>query len=72
MEKMMEKTSMDKIKFDSLHEILPGRESWRIKVRVLRMWKVPGFINPSEPNSMEMVLVDEKVWICFFVLGLFI
>ncbi|WJX11096.1 hypothetical protein P8452_01744 [Trifolium repens] len=57
---MMEKTSMDKIKFDSLHEILPGRESWRIKVRVLRMWKVPGFINPSEPNSMEMVLVDEK------------
>jgi hypothetical protein len=47
--------------FDYLAEVVPGRESWRIKVRVLRMWKVPSFLNPSESNSIEMVLVDEKV-----------
>jgi hypothetical protein len=47
--------------FDYLAEVVPGRESWRIKVRVLRMWKVPAFLNPSESNSIEMVLVDEKV-----------
>jgi hypothetical protein len=47
--------------FDYLAEVVPGRETWRIKVRVLRMWKVPAFLNPTESNSIEMVLVDEKV-----------
>jgi hypothetical protein len=42
-------------------EILPGKESASIRVRVVRMWKAPGFINPSETNSLEMVLIDAKV-----------
>jgi hypothetical protein len=25
------------------------------------MWKAPGFLNPSETNSLEMVLIDAKV-----------
>ncbi|KAK2397627.1 replication protein A 70 kDa DNA-binding subunit C [Trifolium repens] len=31
-----------------------------IQVRVLRLWKVSAFLNPSETSSIEMVLVDEK------------
>jgi hypothetical protein len=26
------------------------------------MWKVPAFLNPNESVSLEMVLIDEKVW----------
>jgi hypothetical protein len=25
------------------------------------MWKVPAFLNPSIPSSIEMVLIDQKV-----------
>lgn len=56
-------------KFDMLSEIVAGRENICIKVRVLRMWKVPTFMNPSETNTLELVLVDEKVgnlcWVVF-------
>jgi hypothetical protein len=44
-----------------LSEVVAGKENIRIKVRVLCMWKVPTFMNPSETNSIELVLVDEKV-----------
>ncbi|PNX61917.1 hypothetical protein L195_g052703, partial [Trifolium pratense] len=27
---------------------------------MLRLWKVPAFLNPIESNSLEMVLGDEK------------
>jgi hypothetical protein len=45
--------------------ILPGKENVCIKVRVLRLWKVPAFLNPSDSSSLEMVLVDEKVSIFY-------
>ncbi|GAU50342.1 hypothetical protein TSUD_409270 [Trifolium subterraneum] len=32
---------------------------------VLRLWKVPAFLNPSEFSSIEMVLVDEKVSVSY-------
>lgn len=47
--------------FDSLAAVAPGREGWRFKVRVLRVWEVPAFLNSEQPNSLEMVLIDEKV-----------
>jgi hypothetical protein len=47
--------------FDSLSAVMPEREGWCFKVRVLRMWEVPSFLNPEQPNSIEMVLIDEKV-----------
>lgn len=46
--------------FDNLCEIKSGREAWRIKVRVVRTWKVPSFMNPEQANSLEMIFVDEK------------
>ncbi|KAK2454097.1 replication protein A 70 kDa DNA-binding subunit C [Trifolium repens] len=47
-------------KFDDLADILPNQGSIRIKVRVLRLWKIPSFLNPSEISSIEMVLIDDK------------
>ncbi|WJX37232.1 hypothetical protein P8452_25014 [Trifolium repens] len=41
-------------------EIVPNQGSVRIKVHVLRLWKVPSFLNPSEISSIEMVLIDDK------------
>jgi hypothetical protein len=48
-------------RFDSIAEILPDKETVRIQVRVLKLWKVPAFLNLAETSSIEMVLVDEKV-----------
>jgi hypothetical protein len=48
-------------KFDDVVEILPNQGSIHIKVRVLRLWKIPSFLNPSEISSIEMVLIDDKV-----------
>lgn len=48
-------------KFDDVADILPGKENVHIKVRVLRLWKFPAFLNPCKSSSLEMVLVDEKV-----------
>jgi hypothetical protein len=53
------------MKFDDIADILPGKEDVRINVRVLRLWKVPAFLNPSESTSIEMVLVDQKVRFSF-------
>lgn len=51
---------------DPLSDIVPGRESWRIKVRVVRIWEVPSFLKPGEANSLELVLIDDKVgWFVF-------
>jgi hypothetical protein len=48
-------------KFSDVADIAPGKDNLRIKVRVIRMWKVLAFLNPSDYSSLEMVLVDEKV-----------
>ncbi|MCH80683.1 replication factor A protein, partial [Trifolium medium] len=50
---------MDKA-FDTLGSVSTGKESWRIKVRVLRLWSVYSFMKPDQVNSLEMVLIDEK------------
>jgi hypothetical protein len=47
--------------FHSVSEIAAGKDGWRIRVRVLRMWEVPTFMKPDVTNSLEMVLIDEKV-----------
>ncbi|KAK2429162.1 replication factor A protein [Trifolium repens] len=38
----------------------PGKESWSLNVRVLRIWKVYCFMNPETVSSIEMVLIDER------------
>jgi hypothetical protein len=54
--------------FDMLGSVSPGRESWRFKVRVLRLWTVSSFMKPDQANSIEMVLIDEKVSTIFLLI----
>ncbi|KAK7251575.1 hypothetical protein RIF29_34889 [Crotalaria pallida] len=49
------------IKFDSLDVVGLQRESYRFRVRVIRKWFVPGFLDPEKPMSMELILMDESV-----------
>jgi hypothetical protein len=48
-------------KFDCIADLMPDKDNLRVRVRILRLWKVPAFLNPLESSSMEMVLVDDKV-----------
>ncbi|PNX91566.1 hypothetical protein L195_g047697 [Trifolium pratense] len=43
----MEKRLVDSA-FDEIADVVPGKERVRIKARVIRLWKVPAFLNPNE------------------------
>ncbi|MCH82068.1 transcription initiation factor TFIID subunit 15b-like, partial [Trifolium medium] len=47
--------------FDMLCDVLPGRDSWKFRVGVLRLWPVYSFLKSDEINGLEMVLIDEKM-----------
>ncbi|MCH80240.1 replication factor A protein [Trifolium medium] len=55
----MEKRLVDSA-IDEIADVVPGKENARIRARVIRLWKVPAFLNPSESSSIEMVLIDDK------------
>ncbi|XP_028766522.1 replication protein A 70 kDa DNA-binding subunit A-like [Neltuma alba] len=45
--------------FDSVRAINPCRQNWKIKVRVVRLWTMPGCYSHEEISSLEMILRDE-------------
>jgi hypothetical protein len=52
--------------FDMLGVIYPRRKVWRIKVRVISLWIVNSVFRADQINSLEMVLIDEKVLVINF------
>jgi hypothetical protein len=56
------------VKFDDVADLLPGNENVNIRVKVVRLWRVPAFFNHSETSSVEMVLIDHKVCLMYDVL----
>jgi hypothetical protein len=54
--------------FDMLGVIYPRRKVWRIKVRVISLWTVKSVFRANQINSLEMVLIDEKVLVIDLVL----
>ncbi|KAJ1397111.1 hypothetical protein SESBI_32017 [Sesbania bispinosa] len=40
--------------------VYPGRQTWRLKVRVERMWEMFPLDEPSKPFFVEMVLLDSE------------
>ncbi|TKY53417.1 hypothetical protein E2542_SST24947 [Spatholobus suberectus] len=46
--------------FDSVKDIYGGRDTWRLKVRVIWMWNVCSLCDPSSPFAIEMVLIDSE------------
>ncbi|XP_061373588.1 uncharacterized protein LOC133315923 [Gastrolobium bilobum] len=47
-------------KYDFLKDVNPAKEDWRIKVKVVRAWKVPNFQCRDFDDNVEMVLLDEQ------------
>ncbi|XP_061365002.1 uncharacterized protein LOC133308396 [Gastrolobium bilobum] len=47
-------------KYDFVKDLNPTKEEWRIKVRVVRYWKVPSFYQKDFDDNVDMVLVDER------------
>ena len=47
--------------YDCLDDVTPAKETWRIKARIIRLWKVPVYNCNDQTNSIEVVLQDEKV-----------
>ncbi|KAJ1438895.1 hypothetical protein SESBI_02666 [Sesbania bispinosa] len=40
----------------------PGRMDWKIRVRIIRLLRLPEFKNPLQTGALEMLLVDEEVF----------
>jgi hypothetical protein len=59
-------------KFDDIADLIPSKENVSISGRVLRLWKVPTFLNPFETSTIEMVLVDQRVKVIVSLYGLFL
>lgn len=51
---------------DPVSAISPAKESWSIIVRVVRLWFFSDFNKQNIPFSMEMVLMDDKVLLCYY------
>ncbi|KAL2930056.1 Replication protein A 70 kDa DNA-binding subunit C, partial [Bienertia sinuspersici] len=56
-------------------DICPKKEKWIIQARIIRLWTVPSFNDPTENFSIDMVLLDSKVkkiihvdWLIFLYL----
>ncbi|KAJ1391359.1 hypothetical protein SESBI_36750 [Sesbania bispinosa] len=45
--------------YDPVSSVFPGRQNWRLKVRVVRVWDMFPIDEPSRTFSVEMVLVDQ-------------
>ncbi|QHO29017.1 uncharacterized protein DS421_7g221660 [Arachis hypogaea] len=51
-------------KFDSVKDLsLISEKNWCIKVRILRMWKVPSYEKSYSQPSVELVVIDKDVGI---------
>ncbi|KAL6549868.1 hypothetical protein OROMI_020356 [Orobanche minor] len=57
-------TSLDLRKFfftmNTISEITPVKETWKLHVRVERLWTTHSPYNPTEKRSMELILLDAK------------
>ena len=46
--------------YDMLHEISNQKDSWKVKVRIIRLWDAIN-LNNNELISLDMILLDEEV-----------
>ena len=51
--------------FDAISELNASKETWKIRVRVLRRWKVPRHEKKNQFKEICMVLIDDKVSIVY-------
>jgi hypothetical protein len=54
--------------FTPLNEISTEKDSWNVKVRIIRMWDAVNVANGNELISLDMIMADENVsWYSFFL-----
>ncbi|XP_057436431.1 uncharacterized protein LOC130743368 [Lotus japonicus] len=46
--------------FDDVINLRPGKETWRMLVKIIRIWYSQGYTNSKLPLSLEMVVMDAK------------
>lgn len=51
---------------DSVVSLCPPNHNWRIKVCVIRMWIADSLDGESKLASMELILLDQHVWMFFY------
>ncbi|KAJ1390611.1 hypothetical protein SESBI_37352 [Sesbania bispinosa] len=44
--------------FDMISAIHPGKDSWRLRVRVVCLWEMCSIAEPTKPFAIDMVLMD--------------
>jgi len=50
----------------AIDDIVAGKIDCKIRVRIVNLWKIPDFNKPTEASSIELLLLDEKVWSCIW------
>ncbi|KAL6542548.1 hypothetical protein OROMI_024150 [Orobanche minor] len=45
---------------NTISEITPAKETWKLHVRVERLWTTYSRYNPTDKRSMELILLDAK------------
>ena len=48
-------------KYDAISKLNASKNEWKIRVRVLRLWKVPQYQNKNQIKKIGMVFIDDKV-----------
>ncbi|KAJ1386348.1 hypothetical protein SESBI_40859, partial [Sesbania bispinosa] len=46
--------------FYKVNDVAPGRKTWCLKVRVIRLWNMCPVEEPEKLFAMEMVLIDAE------------
>jgi hypothetical protein len=55
--------------YTSLNQILVEKDTWIVKVRIIRMWDAINIANDYELISLDMIMADENVnWYLFFLI----
>ncbi|KAK9705296.1 hypothetical protein RND81_07G045900 [Saponaria officinalis] len=52
--------SNSKRRFNMISEVNADKETWRIRGRLIRVWRVPQLNNTNETRCLDMIIMDEK------------
>jgi hypothetical protein len=53
--------------YTALNQISVEKDTWIVKVRIIRMWDAVNITNDHELISLDMIMADENVsWYLFF------
>ncbi|KAJ1426402.1 Nucleic acid-binding, OB-fold [Sesbania bispinosa] len=46
--------------YDLIKEVYPGRQNWRLKARIIRLWEMCPMEQPGNPFAIKMVMIDAR------------